>query len=118
MREFKEKRNKIENIINGKNNNDDFKGGLFDYEYNNLEHLNNIKSEIALFIQYLKDNLFYNEKLKQNFNIFNLNLCFKLNDFMILKEKHEECKHKAFQIEYNPYQIEKNQINNYIVLII
>ena len=113
MREFKEKRNKIENIINGKNNNDDFKGGLFDYEYNNLEHLNNIKSEIVLFIQYLKDNLFYNEKLKQNFNIFNLNLCFKLNDFMILKEKYEECKYKAFQIEYNPYQIEKNQINNY-----
>ena len=112
MKEFKEKSNKIENIIE-KNSNEDLKGGLFDYEYNSLDNINSIKSEILRFIQYLKDNIFYSLKSKQNMTIFNLNLCFKLNDFMILKEKFEECKYKIFQIEHNPYQIEKNHINNY-----
>ena len=32
---------------------------------------------------------------------------------MILKEKQEKCKYKIFQIENNPYQIEKNNQNNY-----
>ena len=114
MRIFKEKSNKIENIIIEKNNNEDLKGGLFEYEYNHVENINSIKSEIVTFIQYLKDNLFYNEISKQNMNIFNLNLCYKLNDFMILKEKYEKSKYKIFQIEHNPYQIEKNQNNNYI----
>ena len=113
MRIFKEKSNKIENIIIEKNNNEDLKGGLFEYEYNHVENINSIKSEIVTFIQYLKDNLFYNEISKQNMNIFNLNLCYKLNDFMILKEKYEKSKYKIFQIEHNPYQIEKNQNNNY-----
>ena len=113
MREFKEKNNKIENIINEKNKNEDLKGGLFDYEYNHNENINNSKSEIIMFIQYLKDNLFYNENAKQSLNIFNLNLCFKLNDFINLKEKYEKCKYKIFQIENNPYQIEKNHNNNY-----
>ena len=112
MDEFKEKSNKMENMINEKNTKEDLKGGLFDYGYN-LEHINSNKSELLIFIQYLKDNIFYNEKTKQNYNIFHLNLCFKLNDFMILKEKYEASKYKIFQIEHNPYQIEKNQINNY-----
>ena len=113
MREFKEKKNKTENIIIEKNTNDDLKGGLFEYEFNNNDNKNGTKSEIVRFIQYLKDNLFYSEKSKQNMNIFNLNLCFKLNDFMILKEKFENCKYKIFQIGHNPNQIEKNHINNY-----
>ena len=114
MIEFKEKNNKIENINIERNNNEDLKGGLFEYEYNNKDNINSIKLEILNFIQYLKDKIFYSEKSKQNMNIFNLNLCFKLNDFMILKEKFENCKYKIFQIEQNPYQIEKNQLNNYI----
>ena len=113
MREFKEKRNKTENIIIEKNNNEDLKGGLFEYDFNNNDNKSSIKSEIVRFIQYLKDNLFYSEKSKQNMNIFNLNLCFKLNDFMILKEKFEKCKYEIFQLEHNPNQIEKNHINNY-----
>ena len=113
MKEFKEKRNKTENIIIEKNNNEDLKGGLFEYDFNNNDIKNNVKSEIVRFIQYLKDNLFYSEKTKQNMNIFNLNLCFKLNDFMTLKEKFEKCKYKIFQLEHNPNQIEKNHINNY-----
>ena len=113
MKEFKEKRNKTENIIIEKNNNEDLKGGLFEYDFNNNDIKNNVKSEIVRFIQYLKDNLFYSEKTKQNMNIFNLNLCFKLNDFMTLKEKFEKCKYKIFQLEHNPNQIEKNHISNY-----
>ena len=112
MREFKEKRNKNENIIIGKNNNEDLKGGLFESVFNNID-INNNNSEILMFIQYIKDKLFYSENTKKEFNIFNINLCFKLNHFMILKENFEKCKYKIFQIENNPYQIEKNQKNNY-----
>ena len=111
--EFKEKRNKNEKFIIDKNNNEDLKGGLFEYVYNNNDKIDNNKSEIIMFIQYLKDKLFYNENTKKDFNIFNLNLCFKLNQFMILKENFEKCKYKIFQIENNPYQIEKNHKNNY-----
>ena len=114
MKEFKEKRNQKDIIIIEKNTNEELKGGLFEYEFNNnIDIRNNVKSEIVRFIQYLKDNIFYSEISKQNMNIFNLNLCFKLNDFMILKEKFEECKYKIFQIEHNPNQLEKNHINNY-----
>ena len=101
---FKEKKGKSEN------NKHDLKGELFEYEHNNI---NNIKSEISSFIQYLNDNIFFSKKSKKNLNIFNLNLCYKLYDFMILKENYEKCKYKIFQIKYNPYQIEKNHINNY-----
>ena len=80
--------------------------------FNNID-INNNNSEILMFIQYIKDKLFYSENTKKEFNIFNINLCFKLNHFMILKENFEKCKYKIFQIENNPYQIEKNQKNNY-----
>ena len=101
---YKEKKKKINNIINSKEN---IKGEFIEFPYNN------IKSEISNFTQYLIDNIFYSKKSRKNLNIFNLNLCYKLYDFMILKEKYEKCKYQIFQANHNPNQIEKNQINNY-----
>ena len=80
-----------------------------DNEYNN--YLNYQKSEIGQFTQYLLDVIFTNNNKK--YNIFNINLCFKLNDFMILQQKYEDCKYKIFQIENNPNQKDKNLRNNY-----
>ena len=112
VNEFREKNGEI-NILSNENN--DIQNNLIstvsDYEYININYM---KSQIGQFNQFLKDNLFYSQKSKKNLNVFNLNLCYKLNDFMILKEKQEKCKYKIFQILNNPYQIEKNEVNNFI----
>ena len=110
VKEFKEKMEEREYTVSENNTKDDLTGGISDYEYNNMSYL---KTPNGQFIQYLIDNLFYSQKSKQNLNIFNINLCYRLNKFMILKEKQEKCKYKIFQIENNPYQIEKNNQNNY-----
>ena len=112
VNEFKEKNKNEDKALNNNDNNDqdDLTGGVSDYEYINMS---NLKTQIGQFTQFLIDNLFYSLKSKQNLNIFNLNLCYKLNDFMVLKEEQEDCKYKIFQIKNNPYQIEKNHQNNY-----
>ena len=110
VKEFKDKNIEKENILNENIGQEDLTGGMSDYEYINMNFL---KTQMGQFTQFLIDNLFYSQKSKQNLNIFNLNLCYKLNDFMVLKEKQEECKYKIFQIQNNPYQIEKNLENNY-----
>ena len=107
VNEFKEKNEEKDTVIYDNNQQDDLTGGISDYEYNNMDFL---KTQIGQFTQFLIDNLFYNQK--QNLNIFNLNLCYKLNDFMVLKEKQEKCKYKIFQVKNNPYQIDKNILNN------
>jgi len=66
-----------------------------------------MKSQIGQFNQFLIDILFYSQKSKKNLNIFNLNLCYKLNDFMILKEKQEKCKYKIFQVLNNHIKLKK-----------
>ena len=110
VNEFKEK-NEVKELINIESNaEDDLTGGVSYLENNNM---NDPKTQIGQFTQYLINNLFYSQKSKQNLNIFHLNLCYKLNDFMILKEMQEKCKYKIFQIENNPYQIEKNIQKNY-----
>ena len=109
VNEFKEKNEEKNTTIYGNNQQDDLTGGISDYEYINMDFL---KTQIGQFTQFLIDNLFYNQKSEQNLNIFNLNLCYKLNDFMVLKEKQEKCKYKIFQVKNNPYQIEKNILNN------
>ena len=110
VKEFKEKMEEREYTISENNTKDDLTGGISDYEYNNMGYL---KTPTGQFTQYLIDNLFYSQKSKQNLNIFNINLCYRLNKFMILKEKQEKFKYKIFQIQNNPYQIEKNIQNNY-----
>ena len=111
VNEFKEKQEEREYSLNENNAKDDLTGGVSDYEYINMNYL---KTQIGQFTQFLIDNLFYSQKTKQNLNIFNINLCYKLNEFMILKEKQEKCKYKIFQVENNPYQIAKNNRNNYL----
>ena len=109
VNEFKKQNEEKDNIIDN-NQQDDLTGGISDYDYS--INMNFLKTQIGQFTQFLIDNLFYNKKYEQNINIFNLNLCYKLNDFMVLKEKQEKCKYKIFQVKNNPYQIEKNILNN------
>ena len=111
QRMVKEFKDKNDFSINDDSNDseDNLTGGVTDYEYNNMNYL---KTKTGQFTQFLMNTIFYNEKTKQNLNIFNLNLCYKLNEFMVLKQKSEKCKYKIFQVEKNPYQIKKNQKNN------
>ena len=111
VNEFKEKNEEREPTVNENNTQDDLISRISDYEFINTNYL---KTQIGQFTQFLIDNLFYSQKSKKNLDIFNLNLCYKLNDFMILKEKQENCKYKIFQIKNNPHQIEKNHENSYI----
>jgi hypothetical protein len=111
--EFKEKNEFLpedgdSDIENNNGNQDILTRGMSEYEYNIL---NFSKTKTGQFTQFLIDTLFNSDKSKQKVNIFNLNLCYKLNEFMILKEKCEECKYKIFQVENNPYQIKKNNNN-------
>ena len=99
------------NENNNTENNNDYYLDNTDNEYNN--YVNFQKSEIGQFTKYLLDNVFIDNSNNKKYNIFNLNLCFKLNDFMKLQEKCEDCKHKIFQIENDPYQNNKNMRNNY-----
>jgi hypothetical protein len=111
VNEFKEKQEEKEYVVNNNNPDEELTGGVSDYEYINMNYL---KTPTGQFTQFLIDNLFYSQKSKQNLNIFNINLCYKLNEFMVLKEKQEKCKYKIFQVENNPYQIEKNNQNKYL----
>ena len=76
---------------------------MIDYEYDNKE----IKTHIEEFTKFLNDNFF------KIYNIYNINLCYKLNEFMEIQKKYEKCNYKIFQILNNPYQIKKNKKNNY-----
>ena len=111
--EFKEKNefspeDSYNDIENNNGNQDNLTRGIFEYEYN---YINFSKTKTGQFTEFLIDTLFNNKNSKQKVSIFNLNLCYKLNEFMILKEKCEKCKYKIFQVENNPYQIEKNNNN-------
>ena len=106
VNQFKENNNEKKLYSINNNMKEKLTEAITSYEFDN--------NQIGEFTQFLKDNIFYSNKSKTNFNIFNLNLCYKLNEFMILKEKEEKCKYEIFQVEKNPYQIEKNHINNYI----
>ena len=113
VNEFKEKNeypiDDSDNEIDNSNSNlDALTRGTSVYDYNNN---NLLRTKTGQFTQFLLDTLFYNQKSKQNISIYNLNLCYKLNQFMILKEKCEKCKYKIFQVENNPYQIEKKNNN-------
>ena len=111
--EFKEKNefspeDSYNDIENNNVNQDNLTRGISEYEYN---YINFSKTKTGQFTEFLIDTLFNNKKSKQKVSIFNLNLCYKLNEFMILKEKCEKCKYKIFQVENNPYQIAKNNNN-------
>ena len=113
VNEFKEKNDfSIDDSNNDididNSNQDNLTRGISEYEYNNN---NSLKTKTGKFTKFLIDTLFYNQKSKQSISIYNLNLCYKLNQFMVLKEKCEKCKYKIFQVENNPYQIEKNNNN-------
>jgi len=109
VKEFKAKNDSSINDDEFNDSQDNLTEGVSDYEYNNMNYL---KTKTGQFTQFLMDTIFYNEKSKKNLNIFNLNLCYKLNEFMVLKKKSEKCKYKIFQVEKNPYQIAKNNKNN------
>ena len=101
IKEFREQNDNIElPIFNPSCENDLI---MIDYEYDNKD----IKTHIEEFTKFLNDNFF------KYYNIYNINLCYKLNEFMEIQKKYEKCKYKIFQILNNPYQIKKNKKNNY-----
>ena len=65
---------------------------------------------IKEFISYLKEELFDSISKNKDIskNIYSINLCYKINEYIKKQKKLEEYKYKIFQIRYNPYQIKKN----------
>ena len=107
---FLEKSEEREYFVNENTKQDFLNIGMSDYDYINTNYL---KTQIGQFSQFLIDNLFYSKTSKRNLGIYNLNLCYKLHDYVALKEKQEICKYKIFQIKNNPYQIERNRKKHY-----
>jgi len=88
-------------------------------------YFNEIKNELQILglEDYQKDkeiNIFdaFNHFIKKkicvnsegdNFNIYRINICYKINEFMKKEEEIQECKKKIFKINHQKYQIEKNK---------
>ena len=52
------------------------------------------------------------EQGSRDLNIDNINLCYKMNDFLKTQQKYEKCKSRIFQVVYNPHQILMNEKYN------
>ena len=109
--------NREDNTKTSEDNESDtkFKSDLVDtiIDYENLYDSSIAKYHISDYIQYLINNLFIDEKDGKSQNVYNITLCYKLNEFMEIQKKYEVCKHKIFQVQNNPHQIEKNKENHY-----
>ena len=45
----------------------------------------------------------------EKFNIYRINVCYKIDEFMKIEEKIQEIKRKIYKIEHQKYQIERNE---------
>ena len=73
--------------------------------FSDIEEIKN-KSELDKFIYFLKNYVLpnHNEKL----NIDEINICYKLNEFMVIQDKINEIDEQIFQIQHHPKQIKLN----------
>ena len=60
------------------------------------------------FRNYANDLLKCNKSL-YNINIEHINICYRLGNYLVYMNDFEEVKRKIFQIEYNPYTLERNK---------
>ena len=63
------------------------------------------------FKTYVNDYIRGHEKFR-DFEIYNINLCYDLDEYIGFRDDYEECKRKIFQVEYYQRNIELNEKNN------
>ena len=71
----------------------------------NLEEFNILDA----FNQFIKNKICTTEK-NEKFKIYNINICYKINDFMTMEEKIQEIKKEIYKINNEKFQIIKNRI--------
>ena len=62
------------------------------------------------FKTYVNDYIRGHEKFR-DFEIYNINLCYDLDEYIGFRDDYEECKRKIFQVEHNKRNIELNEKN-------
>ena len=66
-------------------------------------------SRLKEFSVFIENNICSDEN-KNNYNVQQLNICFKLNDFMQIQSELQDINTKIVKINNHPYQIERNKI--------
>ena len=76
------------------------------YTHRNFKRL---RPRLKEFSDFVENNICIDDK-KVKYNIQQLNICFKLNDFMMIEEELHDINTKIVKTNNHPYQIEKNKI--------
>ena len=70
---------------------------------------NHLISRLKEFSDFIENNICINQN-KEKYNIKQLNICFKLNEFMQLEEELHTINTQIVKINNHPYQLERNKI--------
>jgi len=76
-------------------------------ELKDNNHKKNKLSKLKEFSAYIENNICIGPK-KEKYRVEQLNICYKLSDFMKLEEKLHLINKQIIKIKYHPYQIKKN----------
>ena len=84
------------------------------YNYENKrnsihKNKNHLISRLKEFSDFIENNICINQN-KEKYNIKQLNICFKLNEFMQLEEELHTINTQIVKINNHPYQLERNKI--------
>ena len=63
---------------------------------------------LEAFNQFIKNKICTNEK-EEKFDIYQINICYKINEFMSMEEKIQEIKKEIYKINNEKFQIIKNR---------
>ena len=122
---FWKKINKINDKIKARNNNQNISEESKSQEKTNysqydmkeigeigLEDIPSKKEEINIldaFNQFIKNKICTTDK-EERFNIYDINICYKINDFMKMEEEIQEIKKEIYKINNEKFQIIKNRL--------
>ena len=91
---------------------------LTDY-IDSKNHVKFIKRESQIAVENFQDfKIYVNDYIKDDKKLYNItiaqvNICYRLGDYLVLMNNFEEIKRKIFQINHNPHTKEKNMSRKY-----
>ena len=77
-----------------------------------LEHIpkNEEINVLDAFNQFIKNKICNTDDKEEKFNIYHINICYKINEFMKMEEKIQEIKREIYKINNEKFQIIKNRL--------
>ena len=102
--------NDVDKIVNNNNSMNPFRIDIEEIEELGLQDYP-IKKELNIldgFCEFIKNKICETSN-GEKFNIYQINICYKINEFMNLEEKIQKQKSEIYKINRHPKQIEKNK---------